>query len=85
MTTRITRETLVSLVHGDEELVALLIEEGLLPDSEDEYGAEEIELLLCSYTLVRELDVNVPGVEIILRLRRELAMARRALAGAKDD
>ncbi|HUH05656.1 MAG TPA: hypothetical protein VML75_26865 [Kofleriaceae bacterium] len=80
MTTRIAYERLLEVVDGDRELVTLLIEEGVLVASEEGFSAQDVDLVLCSFTLVRELNVNLAGVDIILRLRAELARARRRLA-----
>jgi hypothetical protein len=80
MTTRIAYERLLEVVDGDQELIALLLEEGVLVATEEGFSAQDVDLVLCSLTLVRELDVNLAGVDIILRLRAELARARRKLA-----
>lgn len=85
MTTRIAYERLLEVVDGDRELITLLLEEGVLVASEEGFSAQDVDLVLCSFTLVRELDVNLAGVDIILRLRSELARARRRLAAIEDQ
>jgi hypothetical protein len=80
MSTRITIETLVELADGDREFVTLLIEEGVIESKELGYRPEDVDRVLAAYTLTRNLGVNMPGVDIILRLRHELAQARRELA-----
>lgn len=84
MTTRIAYERLVEMVDGDRELVTLLIQEGVLISSGEGFSAEDVDRVLCSLTLVRELEVNLAGVDIILRLRAELARARHRLAELED-
>lgn len=80
MSRRITMETLVALVDGDRQFVALLIEEGVIEAAEESFGPEAVDRVLASRTLIQELGVNIAGVDIILRLRRELAQARSRLA-----
>lgn len=75
MKTRVTRAELLRFVRGDEELLQLLCEEGYVrpvrPDVED------LELARLAHTLMHELDVNWPGVEIILRMRQEMLDMRQ--------
>jgi MinD superfamily P-loop ATPase len=82
--TRIDFERLVELVEGDRELVKLLIREQIVIEGEGGFGVEDVDVALASRTLVRDLDVNVPGVEIILRLRRALAEARARIAELEE-
>lgn len=79
MTTRIEYERLIALVGGDQELVVLLIEEGMIEHHDDGFSLVDVDRAMASRTLLRELDVNLAGIEIILRLRDELALARRRL------
>jgi hypothetical protein len=79
--TRYTYKHLLELVDGDDELIALLVEEGEIVRSEaDDIVQVDLERVLVARTLLRELEVSWPGIEIILRLRSELAAARRRLA-----
>lgn len=78
--TRYTYQHLLELVEGDHELIALLVEEGEIVRSEDDFVTVDIERVLVARTLLRDLDVTWPGIEIILRLRSELAAARKRLA-----
>jgi hypothetical protein len=77
---RIAREQLVEIVDGDVELITLLVTEGVIEERDQGYGAEEVDRVLTCRTLVRELEVNWAGVDIVLRLRDELATARRRIA-----
>ena len=79
MKRRITFEQLTSLVEGDGEFVNVLIENGMIESVDRGFCAEDVDRVLACRTLVRELEVNWAGVEIILRLRQELAVARARL------
>jgi uncharacterized protein with PhoU and TrkA domain len=89
MTTRFTYRRLVELVDGDEELIAWLVDESVAEDTADHviesHGDDcatvtvDVDSVLAARTL-RELDVDWSGIPIILRLRRELAEARRRIA-----
>ena len=80
MSVKISLEKLVQLVDGDQELIAVLFEQGVLVRDSQGFGVEEVDCVLTSRTLVRQLEVNWPGVDIILRLRRQLAIARSRIA-----
>ncbi len=80
MTERWTLERVLDLVEGDRELVEQLWEIGVCERSDEGFSAREVELVRVAHVLVRELDVNWPGVEIILRLRSELIDTRRQIA-----
>jgi hypothetical protein len=80
VTVKITYEQLVTILDGDSELVTLLVREGVIEHRDDGWAAEEVDRVLACRTLVRELEVNWAGVDIILRLRQELALARRRIA-----
>lgn len=78
--TRYTYQHLLELVDGDQELIALLVEEGEIVRGDDDVVTVDVERVLVARTLLRELEVSWPGIEIILRLRGELAAARKRLA-----
>lgn len=78
--TRYTYQHLLELVDGDQELIALLVEEGEIVRGDDDIVTVDVERVLVARTLLRELEVSWPGIEIILRLRGELAAARKRLA-----
>jgi len=80
MTTRFTYQHLIDLVGGDQELIARLLEEGEIEPRDGDVAVVDLDRVLIARTLVRELDVDWPGVEIILRLLAELAEARRRIA-----
>jgi hypothetical protein len=78
--TRFTYQHLVDLVGGDHELIARLVEEGEIEHRDDAVALVDVDRVLLARTLVRELEIEWPGVEVILRLVSELAEARRRIA-----
>jgi len=74
---RVTLHELIEVVDGDEELVQLLVRERVIEEGPGGFRIEEVDRVLASRTLVRDLEVNIAGVDIILRLREELAEARQ--------
>jgi len=78
MSERVSLTVLLQMLEGDREVLDLLAERELLPKGADSFAGEEVEWALVARTLLRELEVNPPGVEIILRLRSEnLAIQRQ--------
>lgn len=80
MTRRIDLEELFALLDEDRAFFDDLVRWGLLSPDQREVDATELDQILVAKTLVRELEVNWPGVEIILRLRAELLATRRQIA-----
>ena len=76
---RFTYQRLVELVDGDHELLAQLVEDGVIEHVGGDRVLVEIDSVLAARTL-RELEVDWSGIAIILRLRAELAAARRRIA-----
>ena len=74
---QIVRSVILTILEGDEEFYEELRGRGLLPRDEDALEHDHLELARVTYTLVRELEVNWPGVEIVLRMRRELIDTRK--------
>lgn len=79
MSRRVTRTEVLRLVGGDEDLLRLLCDEGVLPPRTP-YHMEDLEAARLAHTLIHELDVNLAGVEIILRMRRELLEVRQQVS-----
>jgi hypothetical protein len=77
------RHLLLELWEGDEHFLLDCISAGILQDAEDLLD-DQVEAALVARTLIRELEVNWPGVEIILRMRAELLESRRQLARVAD-
>lgn len=76
MSARYTYQRLVELVGGDDELIARLVEEGEIRRLDDDVALVNVDRVLIARTLVRELEIDWAGVEVILRLQEELAAAR---------
>ncbi|HEY0481792.1 MAG TPA: hypothetical protein VGD37_29945 [Kofleriaceae bacterium] len=79
MTARFTYRHLTELVGGDDELIAWLVDEGVIEVGDDARALVDVDSVLAARTL-RELDVDWSGIALILRLRRELAEARHQIA-----
>jgi len=77
--TRFTYQHLLELVEGDAELIIHLVEEGLV-DRHEDIVTLDVDRVLLARTLWRDLDVEWPGIEIILKLAEELHAARLRVA-----
>jgi hypothetical protein len=77
---KVTYQHLLELLGGDRDLIDRLIEIGEIEQRETGTAIVDVDRVLVVRTLVRELEVDWPGVEVILRLLRELADARRRIA-----
>jgi MerR family transcriptional regulator/heat shock protein HspR len=78
--TRYTRRQIVELLEVEEELVLALEREEIIEAEEaDAYSEQMLERVRVAANLMADLDVNLPGVAIIVRLREELSTTRRQL------
>ena len=73
-------ERVLELVQGDRELIEALLDAGFCERRDEGFAPNEVEAARLAHVLVHDLDVNWPGVEIILRLRSELVATRQQLA-----
>ncbi len=73
---RFTYQHLLELVDGDHEFIVRLIEEGLI-EGRDDVMSVDVDTVLLARTLWRSLEVDWPGIEIIVRLTAQLNAARR--------
>ncbi|HVW26789.1 MAG TPA: hypothetical protein VHC69_15580 [Polyangiaceae bacterium] len=81
MTEGFTLEALIAFLDGDREIVEGLERAGILEHhGSGTYSPEEIEHARVAHVLLRDLEVNWAGVEVILRMRSELLVTRRQLA-----
>jgi hypothetical protein len=71
------KRNLELLLAGDGELYAQLCDAGFVPRDDDALAAEHLETARVVRTLVRELEVNWAGVEIVLRMRSQLVATHR--------
>jgi hypothetical protein len=74
------KDKLINLLQGDEDLCDELLARGMVQVCDDILAPSEVERARVAWTLVRELEVNWAGVEIIVRMREELLATRRQLA-----
>jgi MerR family transcriptional regulator, heat shock protein HspR len=76
-----TRRQIVELLAIDEDFIAALEREDIVRTDapETRFSTTMLERIRAADTLVHELDVNLPGVSVILRMREELATVRRRL------
>jgi hypothetical protein len=83
---RITVEQLIQILHGDRELVVSLIERGVIEEGPGRgLAPEQVERALVSRTLVRELDVNLEGVEVILHLRERVLATQKQVGELVEE
>jgi hypothetical protein len=87
---RYTYARLLELVEGDRELIAQLVEHGLIEARDGDRALVDVDHVLVARTL-RDLEIDWPGIEVILRLLDDLTEARgriaaleRALADRSD-
>ncbi len=80
MTARLRYEHLIELVGGDHELIARLVEEGEIEARDGDVAIVDLDRVLIARTLVRDLEIDWAGVDVILRLLAELRDARRRIA-----
>jgi hypothetical protein len=73
---RFTYQHLLELVDGDHEFIIRLVEEGLI-EQRDDVMSVDVDAVLLARTLWRNLEVDWPGIEIIVRLTAQLNAARR--------
>ena len=84
MSERWTIERVLELVEGDHEFVEQLYVYGICERRSDGFSPDEAETARLAHVLVRDLEVNWPGVEIILRLRGEILDTHRQVADLLD-
>ena len=80
MRDRYTYQRLLELVDGDSDVIERLVDEGIIECRGEDRAMVDVNHVVVAHTLLRELDVDWPGIEVILRLCDELAEARRRIA-----
>ena len=78
--TLFTYQHLLELVEGDNEVIERLVDEGIIECRGEDRAVVDVNHVVVAHTLLRDLDVDWPGIEVILRLCDELAAARRRIA-----
>lgn len=84
MTHRYDLEMLLAVLEHDRELLEEMERLGFIRCEQGGYDEEACERARVVRTLVRELEVNWAGVEIIIRMREDLMTTRRQLAEALE-
>ena len=75
-----TLAELLTLLEDDREVVETLIAEGMLTAPiERYYDDEEVEQARVARVLLRELEVNAAGVQVILHMRGQIVALRRQM------
>ena len=74
------RALLRNLLEQDDELLGRLCEAGFVPRDDAALAPEHLETARVVRTLVHELEINSPGVEVIVRMRSELVATQRQVA-----
>jgi hypothetical protein len=76
---------LLEMLEGDREILELLRDLEVVAAGCESFGAEQVECALVTRTLVRELEVNPAGVEIILRMRQQVLAMQRQVAELVEE
>ncbi len=75
-----TRRQIIELLEVEEDLVLALEREEIIEvEDGDAYSEQMLERVRVAANLMADLDVNLPGVAIIVRLREELSTTRHQL------
>jgi hypothetical protein len=82
---RFTYRRLIELVGDDAELIDRLLEEGVIERLEGDRVVVDVDRVLLVRTLWRDLEVDWPGIEVILKLRDELDRALRRIAELEQN
>ncbi len=82
-----SRRQVAELLEIEDEFLTSLEQEEIVQidapaSSEGDFSERMLERVRVADSLVRDLEVNLPGVAIILRLREEMAELRHALGSA---
>ncbi len=86
MTPELTLAELLAFLSDDRDLLDRLHEEGILMSPlERAYSKEEAEHARVARVLVREMDVNLAGVDIILHMRRQILALRSRMIDLMEE
>jgi MerR family transcriptional regulator, heat shock protein HspR len=86
-----TLSEVIEIVKMDEGTILYLEEEEIVcPECVDEqpakrFSAIELEKLRLAKVLMEDMDVNLPGVEVILRMRENMIQMRRQFDAILED
>jgi MerR family transcriptional regulator, heat shock protein HspR len=85
-----TTEIIETFQISEELLIELEMEEILCPEcaangASKQFSSDELEKLRLARMLIEDMDVNLPGVEIILRMRDDMIRMRRQFDEILED
>lgn len=84
--TRDRRRDLASILEGDLDFLEEAIDQGLIARGPSEELSElELERVRVARVLIRELEINWAGAEVIVRLREELLATRSQIRQLLDE
>jgi MerR family transcriptional regulator, heat shock protein HspR len=83
-------EIMEDLQVSEELLITLEREEIICPELDEcgspkQFSSDELEKLRLARMLIEDMDVNIPGVEIILRMRQDMIHMRRQFDEILED
>lgn len=86
-----TLKEVIEALHIDEKLITSLEREDVITLATDEAGREkllpyrEIDKVRVARILMEDMDINLPGVEVILRMRQNMIDMRRQFDEILED
>ena len=86
-----TTTEIMEILHVDEDLIISLEREDIIcpecsgDESLKHFSNYEVEKLRVAKMLIEDMDVNLPGVEIILRMRESMINMRRQFDDILED
>ena len=86
-----TVSEVIDIFHMDEDIISYLEEEEILcPECFDvhplkRFSAVELDKLRLVKVLMEDMDVNLPGVEVILRMRQSMIQMRKQFDDILED
>jgi MerR family transcriptional regulator/heat shock protein HspR len=85
-----TRKQVVELLEIDEGFLVALEREEIVArdapaDAQAEFSERMLERARVAQNLVTDLEVNLPGVAVIVRMREEISTLRHRLAELTDE
>ncbi|HPW69250.1 MAG: chaperone modulator CbpM [Desulfomonilia bacterium] len=86
-----TLKEVIEILHIDQGLVTTLEQEDIITLTTDETGRErllssrEIDKIRVARVLMEEMDINLPGVEVILRMRQNMIDMRMQFDDILED
>ena len=86
-----TVSEVIEIFHMDEDVITYLEEEEIVcPECFDahptkRFSAMELDKLRLAKVLMEDMDINLPGVEVILRMRQNMIQMRKQFDDILED